>query len=147
MKLLAVKTSHGLIPYSEDDEEKFGRIPKGKCVEISISSARNPGQHRKYFKLIDVAWNYQPESVREFYKNKEVFRKSLELCAGHCELVWDFKFERFVEIPKSISFNSMSQEEFAELYEKVMSIIVSKFLVHLDDRDRNNFFEILDNEI
>lgn len=85
--------------------------------------------------------------MREFYKNKEVFRKSLELCAGHCEVVWDFKFERFVEIPKSISFNSMSQEEFAELYDKVMSIIVSKFLVHLNDRDRNNFFEILDNEI
>ena len=41
----------------------------------------------------------------------------------------------------------MSQEEFAELYEKFMSIIVSKFLVHLDDRDRDNFFEILDNEI
>ena len=79
MKLLAVKTSHGLIPYSEDDEEKFSRIPKGKCVEISISSARNPGHHRKYFKLIDTAWSYQPESVREFYKNKEVFRKSLEL--------------------------------------------------------------------
>ena len=147
MKLLAVKTSHGLIPYSEDDEEKFGRIPKGKCVEISISSARNPGHHRKYFKLIDTAWSYQPEAVREFYKNKEVFRKSLELCAGHCELAWDFKFERFVEIPKSISFNSMSQEEYAELYDKVMGIIVSRFLVHLDDMDKNNFFEILDNEI
>ena len=41
----------------------------------------------------------------------------------------------------------MPQEEFAELYDKVMSIIVSKFLVHLNDRDKNNFFEILDNEI
>lgn len=144
MKAIVVKLSNGLFAYSDEDAEKLKRIPNGKAVEISFSSARNPLHHRKYFKLISVAWDYQPESVKEFYKDKEIFRKTIELACGHCEVVYDLKNERFVEIPKSISFDSMSQEEFSELYDKVMLLITTKFLVHLDEKDKAIFFDILD---
>lgn len=144
MDALVTRTERGLVAVSEEDENKLAKIPLGKVVKIAFGSQRNLLHHRKYFKLIQVAWDYQPQTVRDFYKDKEIFRKTIELACGHCDVIYDISNERFVEIPRSISFESMSQEDFSELYNKVIRLIVEKFLVHLSPEDLANFFEILD---
>lgn len=144
MDALVVRTGRGLVAVSEEDEDKLAKIPLGKVVNITFGSQRNLLHLRKYHKLIQVAWNYQPQTVKDWYKDKEPFRKTLELACGHCDVIYDIRNERFIEIPRSISFDSMSQEDFSELYDKVMRLIVEKFLVHLNPEDLANFFEILD---
>ena len=144
MDCFVCRTPHGLVPYSDEDEEKMSSITMGRPMKITINSARNLPHHRKYFKLIQTCWDYQPEGVKKWHGDKEHFRKCLEISCGHCDVVWCMKTNSWVEIPKSIAFDKMSQEEFSELYDKVMALICDEFLTHLTDEDKNNFFEILD---
>jgi hypothetical protein len=66
--------------------------------------------------------------VEFFHGNKEVFRKSLEVAAGHCDKVFSFRLKEWVDVPKSISFSSMDEHEFRDLYQRVKNVIFSTIL-------------------
>ena len=63
-----------------------------------------------------------------FTITKQSLGKSLEVSAGHCDKVFSFKLKDWVDIPKSISFDKMSEFEFRELYERVKDVIFNTIL-------------------
>lgn len=144
MDIVMVRTDIGLQPYSDSDSERLAKLPKGKPTKVSVGTARNILHHRKYFKLINTAWEYQPENVQQFYGSVDIFRKSIEMACGCCELIYSMSDEGWYKVHKSISFDSMKQEEFSDLYDRVIHLIETEFLIHLDEQDKANFFEILD---
>lgn len=129
MKLHVLNTSQGLIPLYDDDYEEKRKLKIGEKYSVEIKKARNVQFHRLYFALINCAWEYLNEAQSEFFhNNKTVFRKSLEVSAGHCDKVFSFKLKDWVDIPKSISFDKMSEFEFRELYERVKDVIFNTIL-------------------
>ena len=125
MKLLVVNTPRGLVPCGDDDYEAKRKLKVGQTYTVEIRVARNVDFHRKYFALIAYAWEYLSEREVEAFRTKEGFRKSLEITAGHYEPIYDLETQTFVHVPKSISFGSMDNTEFSDLYEKVKDVIFS----------------------
>lgn len=125
MKLLVVNTPRGLVPCGDDDYEAKRKLKIGQTYTVEIRVARNVDFHRKYFALIAYAWEYLSEREVEAFRTKEGFRKSLEITAGHYEPIYDLETQTFVHVPKSISFGSMDNAEFSDLYGRVKDVIFS----------------------
>ena len=84
MKLQLKNTMSGLVPINDASYDEKKKLKIGQVYEVTIKLVRNYEFHKKYFALINCAWEYLPEYKQEFFKTKEVFRKTIEVVAGHC---------------------------------------------------------------
>lgn len=125
MKFLVINTPHGLVPYGDEDYEEKKKLKDGTTYSVEIKVARNLDFHRKYFAMISYAWDFLNEAETATFRTKENFRKYLEISAGHCEVIYHPRLQEFVEIPKSISFGSMDNTEFDNLYQRVKDVVFS----------------------
>ena len=125
MKFLVTNTPRGLVPLDDDDYEEKKKLKLGQTYSVEVKVARNVDFHRKYFALIAYAWEFLDERETTTFKSKDNFRKYLEISAGHCDVIFHPRLQEFVEIPKSISFGSMDNTAFSELYERVKDVIFS----------------------
>ncbi len=130
MKLFVRNTTHGLVPLYDEDYEEKRKLVIGKDYLADIKTPRNLKFHRLYFSLINCAWDLQSEVRREkmFHNSIENFRKTVQISAGHFELVYNVRLKDWVEIPKSISFENMEESEFKDLYERVRDVLFRVFL-------------------
>lgn len=125
MKLLVINTPRGLVPLGDDDYELKRKLKLGETYSVEIKVVRNVDFHRKYFALIAYAWEFLDEQVTERFKDKENFRKYIEIAAGHCDVIFHPRLQEFVEIPKSIAFAKMDNTAFSDLYGRVKDVIFS----------------------
>lgn len=125
MKLLVVNTPRGLVPLGDDDYDQKKKLKIGEAYTVEVKIARNVQFHRKYFALISYAWEFLTEQEVAAFGSKEGFRKSVEITAGHYEPLYDMETGSFVHAPKSISFGSMDNAEFSDLYDRVKDVIFS----------------------
>lgn len=130
MKIFVRNTAHGLVPLYDEDYEEKRKLQIGKDYLAEIKVPRNLKFHRLYFSLINCAWDLQSEERRQkmFRGSIDNFRKTVQIAAGHCETVYNLRLKDFVEIPKSISFESMDEAEFKDLYERVRDVLFRVFL-------------------
>jgi len=140
MKLQLLNTPLGLKPcYSEDfDEAKKLRL--GEVYEAEIKLQRNPRFHRLFFALLNVGYAYLPGAVQEtYFKSIDGFRKSVLIAAGFTKVFWSVKHQCFLEEAESISFASMDDARFREVYSKCKDVIfglISKY-VTIEDFESN----------
>ena len=125
MKLLVVNTPRGLVPLGDDDYEQKRKLKLGETYSVEVKVVRNVDFHRKYFALIAYAWEFLDEQETERFKDKENFRKYIEIAAGHCDVIFHPRLQEFVEIPKSIAFAKMDNTAFSDLYGRVKDVIFS----------------------
>lgn len=136
MKLLLLNTKQGLKPCYDEDYEEKKKLKIGQIYKANITVARNLDFHRKYFSLINTAWTYQTERRLSFFNNSsESFRKTIEIAAGHFEQIYSLERKEWIQIPKSISFDKMSESEFETLYERVKDVLFSIFLTHITEEE------------
>ena len=132
MKMYLVNTINGFICANDNDYDEKRKLKIGEVYKCEIKKARNYELHKKYFSLIQCAWDYQDENRQAHFKNSsELFRKYVEVASGHCELYYSPKLNDWVEIPKSISFEKVDEFEFREIYEKVRNTLFTVFLTHI----------------
>ena len=121
MKVHLIKNYDGsFLPADQDTAEWAVKVKTGAVVYAEFKRERNYEFHKKYFGMINVAFQNQ-----EKFTNEELFRKTMQVSAGYYDPVY-FKGEEF-RIPQSISFGSMSQENFEKLYSSVLDIILKHF--------------------
>lgn len=122
-------TPTGLKPMYDEDYDSKKMLKVGNVYEATIKEMRNVAFHRKYFSLINLAWEYLNEQQRTFF-NEDVnaFRKTVEVAAGHYEPVYSVARQSWLEVPKSIAFDKLSESDFEQLYEKVKSVIFQTFI-------------------
>lgn len=119
MRLILVKQLNNTFKVAYDsDYEKLKRIKAGKLLDCKITQPRNVEFHRKFFALITLVYQNQ-----EVYKNMDYLRRDLTKAAGFYESWFDYEGVEQVRA-KSISFSSMSADEFKELYNRVLDKIV-----------------------
>ena len=134
MKLLLLNTSQGLKPCYDSDYEERKKLKIGETYMADIKVPRNLEFHKKYFALIHCAWEYQNEKVvAHFRHNVELFRKSVEITAGWCEMQYSIKRKEWIEAPKSIAFDKMDQAEFDSHYENVKTVLFTVFLKNISE--------------
>lgn len=136
MNLKLHNTIYGLIPvYDEDYDEKL-KLKLGETYTAKIKLTRNLAFHRKYFAMLRCAWDLQSEAVQNHFRNNFTqFRKTVQIAAGISEPVYVISRKEFVEQAKSISFESMSEEEFIDLYKSVKNVLFDVFLKNVSESD------------
>jgi hypothetical protein len=136
MEIYLYNTSQGLIPLYDEDYDQKKRLKIGQKYRARITVPRDLTKHRKYFALINCAWAFQNEKVQAFFNNNvDVFRKTVEMTAGHCEKVYSIKLKEWIDVPKSISFDSVDNIEFEEIYKRVYDVLLSTFLKHITEQE------------
>ena len=144
MEIKLICTATGFKVCDDTDYEVKRKLKIGQVYSCKIKQLRNYNFHRKYFALINCAWGFISEPTREFFhQDVEIFRKTVEIDSGHCERSYSLSRREWIDVPKSIAFDKMSPDEFADLYERVKEVLFKVFLkqVKLDDfmRELANF--------
>jgi len=122
MKILVVKQLNGTLkPAYNSDHDAFKKLKPDETYQAEITLPRNIKFHRKFFSLIKMIYANQ-----EIYKNMDRLRKDLLKSAGYYDEWTDFHGEIHQEA-KSISFAAMDQEEFDQMYNRILDEIVFNF--------------------
>ncbi len=136
MKIYVKNTMSGLIPMTSEDYDLKKRLKIGEVYSVDIKLVRNYEFHKKYFALINCAWEFMTEKQQTFFKDIEKFRKTIEVAAGHCEPFYSHEKKEWFDIPKSIAFDKMDNSQFEELYQRVLDVL---FLTALKTISREEF--------
>lgn len=130
-----IKVGHALAPASDDDAELLSKIKAGEVVKLTLTRPRNYKFLRKYFALMNLAFDYfeppahgEGSALAEKYtieKNLDRFRKDITILAGYHEMTYRLNGDVRIEA-KSISFGSMSEDEFEKLYSACITVILNK---------------------
>lgn len=121
MKALFVKSGDTLVPMDEVAIKIMGKYHPGDVVLVEHKFKRNAGNHRRFFEFRNLTFDLQ-----DVYQDKEIWRKVLEINAGHFELVID-KDGTAHYWPKSIAWDEMDEVEFADLFNRVVNGFLEKY--------------------
>lgn len=135
MKLNLQNTARGLIPCYDDDFDEKKKLKIGEIYKVEIKLYRNYDFHKKYFALINCAWEYLTEKQQEFIKSKNGFRKTLQIAAGWCEVTYSIARKDWIEESKSIAFDEMDNAEFETLYNGVKDVLFTTFLRNISEEE------------
>lgn len=143
MEIHLVRTSLGLQAYSDEDYEELQKIKVGSVVKAKIVQPRNVKFHRKFFSMINAAWDSLTEQQRTNLRSKDAFREQLLIVSGFSEPVFDLNGQKFLERAKSISFAKMDEPAFNEVYQRVLDTILTILIA--DGVSEGQFNDILKN--
>lgn len=142
-RIVLMKSPGGyLVPCDEASKAIIGKWRVGQGVSAEVRKARNLDYHRKFFAMLNVGYDaWEPPNPEHrglpVVKNFERFRKDVMIAAGYYEPVVNLRGEVRAEA-KSISFGSMDDDEFAEVYSKVADVLLQRVLTNYTRDDLNN---------
>ncbi len=125
------KSDNSFLPAFPNDLEKLKRIKIGEAIEVSFSKPRNYKNHRRFFAMLNMAIQNMPDSIPDRYQNIEYFRYELLIGIGHCEFRESMGGSTY-PVAKSMSFSSMGEDEFNDMFALCSNYILKWFLPGLD---------------
>lgn len=145
MKAILVKTETGLrgsTAVDHDAWEKFKRrlltFKPGTFLRMEWSRPRNGKHHRKLFALLTlVAEN------SETYDTTEKALVAIKLVVGHYEPFIDPKTGELLQMPKSIAYDAMDQDEFDKFYSAAIDGVLRYILPHIDQVQADRLIEMI----
>jgi hypothetical protein len=147
MEVLLTKQPGGaLIAMDEGQADMMKKWPANTVVRCKLSRVRSPRFHRKFFAMITHGFEAF-ESITEYQgnrveKNFDAFRDDVIILAGF--FVATQRPDGVVRLrAKSISFASMDEDEFADLYGKVAQVILDRVLTKYTRADLDKVVERL----
>ena len=139
-------------PAYQSDLDSFKKIKIGSLVHADIKQPRNPLFHRKFFAMLNFAFDYwEPEPIKvkgidqEPEKNFERFRKDILILAGYRKAIVNIKNEVRFEA-QSISFASMDDLAFQKVYENVFAVLwrlILKRVKGMTEQDAHNAIDAM----
>ena len=117
MKGLFRRSEHGLVPL-DDELPGWKRIKPGDIVDIEYVRPRSQQFHKLFFALLKLVADNQ-----EQYGMDEIL-DVVKIGVGHTRVIampGDFVFR----VPKSISFASLDDDEFAAFFRSAVDFVIS----------------------
>lgn len=136
MKAMFQKVKGNLLAPVDPSAEKFlAGLKLGDGANVEVTKARNVRFHRKFFALLQLAFDvWEPPADRTYKgetigKEFESFREDILILAGHREA--NFGIDGAVKFKaKSISFAKCDEYEFNDVYASVLKVVWDKILRH-----------------
>lgn len=147
-ELVLTKAAGGvLVPIDPQAAEFIAKMKTGAAVRATVKLQRNPRFHRKYFALLNLAFDAWEPAENTFKgqvvgKNFDQFRNDIVCLAGFYEMATNLRGEVRVTA-KSISFASMDQAEFDDLYSATVNVILKHVLTNYDREQLDEVMERL----
>lgn len=134
MKITLVKNLDNTFSIAyNSDYEKAKKLKAGVQFECTVLKKRNYKFHKKYFALINLVFDNQ-----EIYNNIDHLRYDLTKASGFYTIRKDMEGNDVVEVD-SISFSSMDEITFNDLYSRTLDSIVKYF--NFDKEEINTHIE------
>ena len=131
MKRHFTKVRGGLVPAFDEDERWLAKKKTGAVLELDIKEPRNGKLHRKWWALA----NYLAEHSDRF-PTAEHASKYMLIRLGYCAWVESYRAIDMiippVPIADSISFASMDDDTFSEMYGKACDLLC-EIIPHVTD--------------
>jgi hypothetical protein len=128
MKITLIKQLNNSFKIAyNSDYENAKKIPLNEPIEFEFKRVRNYKFHKKFFALINLVFENQ-----EQYINIEHLRKDLIISAGYYDLRFNIEGVEIQEA-KSISFAKMDENEFSELYNRIIDVVVKWLRIEKQD--------------
>jgi len=134
--LTVIKSANGgFIPADQASIEAARKFKTGQPVRAKFTRQRNYEHHKKWFALAGFAYDHwEPSELQDSRfegvtpeKNFDRFRKDLIILAGYYDASYRIDGSVRVEA-KSISFGSMSQDDFDRLYSATIDAVLKHIL-------------------
>lgn len=125
------------------EAEEFYRVKPGEVIQVDWSKPRNPAFHRKAFALFKLIYDALPESTEPVrvggdlvipMRDFDETRKWLTVKAGFYGVI-GYPDGTVRVRAKSLSYSSMPEEEFALLYNNLITLAV-QYIPHFIDGDQ-----------
>ncbi len=123
-----VKDDNYFVPYDTSDKIKFNKLKEGTVVKAS--QARNVEHHKKAFAILNTGFENQ-----EKYADFDAYRMVTTIKAGYYIEVESKRGKEY--LPKSLSFENMSQADFEEFYESMCTVIAGDLGITTDELKEN----------
>ena len=118
MKLRVKKEGDKLVPADQESLDMVKTLPKDEVYTVTIKLCRNYKLLQKYMVLIKLGH----DNTRKIKGSKEEYRDIMQIRAGYfTSCLTDIG--TYVKA-KSVAFDSMPEEEFQELYSRVLDQII-----------------------
>ena len=118
-EIYLVKKGNYLIPAMDSDKEVFNKMKNSETYRFKFSRPRNYKFLQKFFVLLKIVFENQNS-----YNNFEHFRHDLTVECGF----YDIRNNKFtgeqILVAKSISFASMSEFEFEQLFNTFIDKVI-----------------------
>lgn len=141
MKLFLRKVQGGTLVADNDEAvEWLQKVKNGDVVSAEVVRPRNYLFHKRYFALLNLGFDAWEPSLPDHnglpaVKNFERFRKDVAIASGFYELTVNIRGEARAEA-KSISFASMSEDDFNKLYQQTITMFLSKYQILCNYKDQ-----------
>lgn len=145
MKAVLLRTPDGLrgaTPADQDAWAKFRRrletMKPGKWLRFEWSSPRNGRHHRKLMALLQLV-----SENSETYETVEKALIAVKLVTGHFDLMADPKTGEIIQIPRSISYDAMGQEDFDVWYSQAIDGVLQHILPTMDKATADRLLDLI----
>ena len=125
-------------------KSRLHNLEAGELCTIDAKLPRNGKYHRRFFAMLNLGYEaWEPKRQNKSYKGMSVaknydrFRSDVLILAGHYEQTFSLDGKLKLEA-KSISFASMNQPEFEEIYNSVLDVLLAKVLKTYAGREEVN---------
>ena len=130
MKIQMLKTKQGLTPLYNSGYESYQKLKIGWEGEVTFTQKRNYEFHKKFMALVNMAFKNEDK-----YNNFDHYRSYLTIKAGFYTAYemdgWTHKEA------DSISFASMDEIEFGDLYSKMLDVVIKEMGITGEEVDQN----------
>ena len=109
-----VRTPGGFKAADDAAIEALRRVAQGEVMRVELRKVRNPQFHRKFFALLQLV-----RDSTDAWPTTESLLAALKLEMGHADR-YQARDGHTIMVPRSISFGSMDEIEFAEFYERAL---------------------------
>ena len=123
-----------LVPADTQSADLVAKMKVGQGLELSFKRNRNVKFHRKFFSLLNYAFDAWEPEERTYKgisvgKNFDQFRRDVTILAGFYDA--SFRLDGEVRLTaKSISFSNMDEEEFERLYSSVIDVLLQRIFIN-----------------
>lgn len=145
MKAVLIKTPAGLRGSTPADQEAWAKFKRrletmkaGKWLRFEWSSPRHGKHHRKLMALFQL--------ITENSETYDTVAKALvavKLCVGHFDLMIDPTTGEIGKVPRSISYESMPQEEFDVFYNSAIDAVLQHILSTMDRATADRLLDMI----
>ena len=131
------RKGNSLHPCSQADEDALKEFAEGKDLSCTLTRPRSSRQHRFFWALLQkICHNH------EVYQRPEQLLLWLKIRLGYVEEV-RFHGDQTWWVAKSISFNSMGQDEFRKFFDAAIDCIVAEIIPGMDRDDLIREVEVM----
>lgn len=117
--MVRVPAFEGLATFAPCSDGDQNILREAKELIFDYKKKRSPGNHRRYYAFINNAFDMQ-----DHFDNPEIFRKYIQVQAGHFDLVISPKTGEAAYWPKSISWDELDETEFRPLFNNVINAFI-----------------------